>query len=108
VALLTLHAPDEAVARLGERVQLVEPRHEAGHDRSVERALHPADVDLREMHTGHPAIPVEATKTTKTRNPRKRPLLFRLTLDFQKGFVSFVLSCLSWCVALCAPAQPVH
>jgi len=53
VARLPLQAPDEAVAAIGERVQVVEARHEAGHHRPVERPLHAADIDLREMNVAH-------------------------------------------------------
>src|SRR6185436_13212281 len=115
VAVVTLHAPDEALAPLRQRVEIVEPRHEAGHDRRVERPLHAADVDLREVNIAHRAITVhiastqEATKTTKTRNTRKRLFVSRSHPDVPKDFFRVFRTFVSFVVvlSLCTPAQPV-
>src|SRR5262249_31712748 len=53
VALRSLQAPDESAAAVGQRVDLLEARHESGHDRRVERRLPPSHVHLRDVMLPH-------------------------------------------------------
>src|SRR5580704_4128920 len=57
VACISLQAPDEAGSAVSERVDFLEPIHEAGHDRAVEWSFDTADVDLREMVLAHDVTP---------------------------------------------------
>ena len=56
VAAVAGQAPDEARRAIGERVDLVEPRHEAGQLRRIERRDEAGDVDLGQMEGSHDRV----------------------------------------------------
>src|SRR5262249_54524265 len=51
IAIVSLEAPDEAGAPVGQRIDAVELRHETSHERIVESRSHAGDVGLSEVMT---------------------------------------------------------